>query len=169
MITTSPPLWKKPSPGKQDMRTPRWLFERLSYCFGPFALDAAASAENALCSKFFDGSTPNLDGLLAPWIDVTFCNPPFRDAGEWVRKAIAEAKRGARSVLIVPVGCSQSWWHEAAAHATIFYPTKRISFDLPDGTPTTGADRDTLILIFDSGQERVTDFAGWSFDVRGEP
>jgi phage N-6-adenine-methyltransferase len=127
------------------MRTPRWLFDMLADRFGPFALDAAASSSNALCAAHY---TKDDSGLLRPWFDVTFCNPPFNNVGPWVSKAIDEQSRGVSSLLILPVGCSQRWFHEAAQTALIYFPTKRISFDNPDGTPTRGADRDTVILHF---------------------
>lgn len=138
-------------PGKQDMRTPFSLFRRLEREFTPhglFTLDAAASEANALCSRFYDGGERG-NGLTHPWEPWTFCNPPFKDSKLWVSKAIAEHRdEGVCSVLVLPVGCSQKWFHQLLEYgpASIWYPTKRISFDDPDGKPTKGADRDTIIV-----------------------
>jgi phage N-6-adenine-methyltransferase len=137
---------------RQDWRTPPWLFKLLSKRYGPFAMDAAAAEENTLCSFF------STDGLNDPWINPTFCNPPFKNFGDWVKKAHSEFfDRGVRSCLIGPVGCSQSWFHRYAKDGVILAPTKRICFLLPDGTyprdevtgKPTGADRDTMIYLFD--------------------
>jgi phage N-6-adenine-methyltransferase len=136
---------------RQDWRTPPWLFAMLDRMYGPFAMDAAASEENTLCSFF------STDGLNDPWLNPTFCNPPFRNFGDWMRKAHSEFScRRVRSCLIGPVGCSQSWFHKYAQDVVVLAPTKRICFLLPDSTypvdektgKPTGADRDTMIYLF---------------------
>lgn len=70
---------------KMDWRTPRGFFEELDR-ESHFVLDAAATAENAKCSRHF---TPEEDGLSQSW-DVggaVFCNPPYgREIGKcWMR------------------------------------------------------------------------------------
>ena len=66
--------------GRQDFRTPQWLFRGLEEHFMcRFTLDAAASEGNALCSRYYTELT---DGLRSPWERRTFCNPPFRDSGK---------------------------------------------------------------------------------------
>lgn len=133
---------------RQARRTPRWLFDLLDRRYGPFRLDAAASRHNRMCDAYH-GPDRGSDGLIDPWADVTFCNPPFRDTGAWVRKACTEFdERGIRSVLVLPVGCSQAWFHRhLLGKHEILYPTRRINFDLPTGEPTRSADRDTLIVV----------------------
>jgi phage N-6-adenine-methyltransferase len=133
--------------GNQDMRTPKWLFDFLSKRFGPFDLDAAATAENTLCGRFY---TEEDNALLQPWEGKVFCNPPFRDMYPWIRKALGETVLGTSTLMIAPVGCSQKWWHTVRnkSRIRVYYPTKRINFDLPDGSPTSSADRDTIFLWF---------------------
>jgi phage N-6-adenine-methyltransferase len=145
-LTTSSVLGKKKSPGEQTMRTPRWLFDELSDLFGPYRLDAYASKENALCRKFYTAET---DGNSQPWLDRTFANPEFDPMIIPMRKAVEEAElRGVNSTMVAPVGCSQEWFHKFAIRGTIWVPDRRINFDEPDGTPTTGADRDTIFVTF---------------------
>lgn len=129
--------------GKQNYRTPKWLFDQLNSLFGPFKLDAYASHENALCADYFTEKSGQ-----GHWRDVTFANPPFKLAGFCAAQALFyHATGGVRSVLILPVGCSQRWFHKLIEDdAGILYPEKRISFNKPDGTPTKGADRDTIIV-----------------------
>ncbi|GAF81494.1 unnamed protein product [marine sediment metagenome] len=144
---------------RQNWRTPQWLFDALNERFGPFVLDAAASKENALCKRYHDGVRS--DGLSNSWMDRTFCNPPFSHAGDWVEKAWGERTAMCRSVLLLPVGCSQAWFHDwvlRSKTAHILYPTKRISFLLPDGTPTKNADRDTMIVTFGYPGPKVSSF-----------
>lgn len=69
--------------------TPQELFRALDGEFH-FGLDAAATADNAKCSRFF---SPEEDGLTQSW-DVgagVFCNPPYgREIWRWVQKAHQE-------------------------------------------------------------------------------
>lgn len=143
-ITTSTVLGSKGDPASmQDRRTPRWLFELLDKRFGPFVLDAFAQPHNALCPRFL---TRTEDGCIHPWEDITFANPEFEDMVRPLAHAVAEAERGVRSIIVSPVGCSQEWYHQLAIRGTIYVPDRRINFDLPDGTPTHRADRDTIVI-----------------------
>ncbi|KKN71058.1 hypothetical protein LCGC14_0424750 [marine sediment metagenome] len=129
----------------QNRRTPPWLFEALQDYFQiKFRLDAAASKRDALCKAFW---TKKENGLIQPWINWTFCNMEFKDTTLWVQKAWYEAMFSANhSILLVPTGCTQEWMHHYAKDYTIFMPDCRISFNLPNGKPDPGADRDTMIL-----------------------
>lgn len=78
---------------KMDWRTPKDFFRELDQEFH-FGLDAAASPENAKCSRYF---TPEEDGLSQSWNagGAVFCNPPYgREIGKWVKKAYEEFVRG---------------------------------------------------------------------------
>lgn len=143
-LTTKAVLGSKSDPASmQDRRTPRWLFDLLDKRFGPFKLDAFAEAHNALCDRFY---TKEQDGCQQAWDDVTFANPEFDDMARPLAHAVAEAERGCRSIILSPVGASQDWYHTLAIRGTIYVPDKRINFDLPDGTPTHRADRDTIAI-----------------------
>jgi hypothetical protein len=43
------------------------------------------------------------DGLTAEWGRSNYVNPPFKGPTAWVRKSIAEAKKGKRVVFVFPV------------------------------------------------------------------
>jgi len=134
----------------QTRRTPRWLFDFLDDRFGPFQLDAFAEPNNALCDNFY---TKEQDGSVQPWADVTFGNPEFEDMTTPLFHAVRQAEVGVRSCIIGPVGCSQTWYHELAIRGTVYVPDIRINFDLPDGTPTNRADRDTIVMCFGGEHE----------------
>lgn len=140
--------------GRQDMRTPRWLFEfledRMTGRIGGFHLDAAATKRNRMCENYY-GRREN--GLKQPWRKWTFCNPPFADMLPWVMKAIHECTMSRPSVMLAPVGCSQEWWRRAMSMAWVYHPNRRISFNLPNGKPTKNADRDTIVLVFSNRRE----------------
>jgi phage N-6-adenine-methyltransferase len=79
-----------------DRHTPRALFDPLN-AEHAFTLDAAASAENALCEKYFTRET---DGLLRSWAnEVVWCNPPFSRLEAWVAKVWREMCGGGK------IGC----------------------------------------------------------------
>ncbi len=145
-LTVAAVLGKAKSPREQTMRTPAWLFAELERVFGRFSLDAYASPHNALCDRFY---TAEEDSNAQPWIDQTFANPEFDDMWTPTAKAVAEAEeRDVVTVMLAPVGCAQEWYHVWAIRGTIYVPDMRINYDEPDGTPTKGADRDSIAIAF---------------------
>jgi phage N-6-adenine-methyltransferase len=93
----------------QEYQTPPELFAELDDEFG-FTLDAAASAENALCPRYF---TKDSDGLEQPWHGTVFVNPPYArwQLFRWVEKAHQEAQRGVTSVMLIPASTETEWFH----------------------------------------------------------
>lgn len=124
-----------------DRRTPRSLFDPLNEEFG-FTLDVAASADNALCARYF---TVSDDGLSKPWSGVVWCNPPYSNCGEWVYKARREWVRYGGPdaiVMLLPANrTEQGWWQREVEPyrdrggnlRTRFLPG-RLRFDVPEGT-----------------------------------
>lgn len=58
------------------------------------------------------------DGLNRKWRSPAYCNPPYSDPLPWVEKAIAEASKGKRVVMLLRHDSSAGWWwmlHEAGA------------------------------------------------------
>lgn len=104
-----------------DRQTPPEIFDPLHAKHG-FTLDAAASAENAKVSAYFDVAS---DGLAQPWSGVVWCNPPYSNIGAWVEKAWrAVLHEGARCVvMLLPSNrTEQKWWQE---HVEPFRDGKR--------------------------------------------
>lgn len=137
-------------PSDQLRRTPPWLYRA---CCGladveDFALDAFADEGNALCLDYLDGSAGR-DGLVAPWADWTFVNPPFKLMTVVVDKALAEVMRGVRAVLIGPAGCSQAWFGRLWRGAHIWLPDQRLNFLDREGRPTHLAMKDNAIYVVD--------------------
>jgi len=94
----------------EEWRTPWELFRELAREFGPFELDPAATAENALAPAYF---TVETDGLAQDWAPATvFLNPPYgRRISRWIAKAAHEAELGARVVALIPARTDTSYWH----------------------------------------------------------
>jgi phage N-6-adenine-methyltransferase len=87
-------------------------FGPLNVRFG-FTVDAAASAANAKCERFW---TVADDGLAQPWAgERVWCNPPYShpNIGRWIRKAWAEGD-AALIVMLLPANrTEQTWWQAA--------------------------------------------------------
>lgn len=102
---------------KQDYETPDELFAALDAEF-VFTLDACANKENAKCVNYFDEEK---DGLKSSWFpcSTVWCNPPYASGQlvKWVNKAIEEARRGVRVVMLVPARTETKWWHKLFPHA----------------------------------------------------
>ena len=89
--------------------TPKDFFNSLNAEFN-FTLDPCALTENAKCKKFY---TPEQNGLNQDWSgEIVFCNPPYSEVSKWVEKAYSEAKRGAKTVMLIPSRTDTKWFHE---------------------------------------------------------
>ena len=89
--------------------TPNDFFNSLNAEFN-FTLDPCALPENAKCKKFY---TPEQNGLNQDWSgEIVFCNPPYSEVSKWVEKAYKEAKRGAKTVMLIPSRTDTKWFHE---------------------------------------------------------
>ena len=97
-----------------DWTTPKAFFDLIDSEFG-FTLDAAASAENALCQRFYD---ENADGLAQPWTGVVWCNPPYgRGIDKWVERGYGSAVAGATVVMLIPARTDTQYWHKYVMRA----------------------------------------------------
>jgi phage N-6-adenine-methyltransferase len=89
--------------------TPQDLFDTLHREFR-FNLDAAASKENAKCERFY---TKEDNGLMRPWDDSTFLNPPYgKNIGQWMHKAALEGLH-VTVVALVPARTDTDWFHRS--------------------------------------------------------
>lgn len=117
-----------PSMERDDWFTPDWLFEFLNERFGPFTLDAAASANNSKCPEYF---TVLDDGRAQPWRGRVWCNPPYKDLLKWVRHAREEtlAGRCELACLLLPAHTSTEWFHDyALPFAELFWIRGKVKF-----------------------------------------
>src|SRR5438105_2703881 len=93
----------------EEWGTPRDFFDTLNAEFR-FALDAAASHENAKCERYF---TKEDNGLIMKWQGPTYCNPPYgREIGRWMAKAAYEGMFNA-VVCLVPARTDTEWFFKS--------------------------------------------------------
>lgn len=99
------------SSARDDWETPPDFFAALDAVFD-FQLDAAASAHNAKCARYFSADA---DSLAQPWAPHkrVWLNPPYgRAMGRWMRKAFEESRKGCVVVCLVPARTDTRWWHD---------------------------------------------------------
>lgn len=75
-------------------KTPSWLMQFFSDYFDPCPLD----------------EKPKIDGLSIEWGNKTYCNMPYSNPEAWCKKAIEEASKGKKIVLLTRVDPSTKWW-----------------------------------------------------------
>ncbi len=74
------------------------------------------------------------DGLERDWGTRTFVNPPYSNPLPWVRKAIAEARRGKLVVMLLKSDTSTRCFHDyILPYAEIRYLRGRLKFSGTNG------------------------------------
>ena len=100
-----------------------------------FSIDLAASADNALCDRFFSVAD---NALEQSWAGETgWCNPPYgRGIGDWVQKAATS--HDATTVMLIPARCDTRWFHDWVwpfAAAVWFYRGRLKFVGAPNSAP----------------------------------
>jgi site-specific DNA-methyltransferase (adenine-specific) len=141
-----------------EWATPPALFARLDALYGPFSVDVAATAENALCPAYF---TSDDDGLAQRWRGRVWCNPPYGgDAGRWVRKARESVEAGDALIVVclIPARTDTRWWHrDVQGVAEVEFLERRVRFLRPGGVevPGGGAPFPSAVVVFRDALPRV--------------
>lgn len=89
----------------------------------------------------------DFDGLTCEWGKSNYCNPPFKGPTAWVRKAIAEYRKGKKVVFVFPM---DKWIHlliEAGAEVRNLRDVKWCAIE--DGKPGKGTGRHIAAFILD--------------------
>lgn len=123
---------------RDEWYTPDSTYLPLEREFGPFDLDACASALNAKCRTFY---TVEDDARSKPWRGRVWCNPPYKNLIQWVKKAWAEVECGNADlvVMLLPSHTSTEWFHFALEHGAIRFLKGRVKFGGSAGTPFWGS------------------------------
>lgn len=144
---------KTPVEQRNLWQTPIPLFVALDaeFCL---TLDAAASADNALCNR---NITEEQNTLTAPWADFlvspgyVWLNPPYSDITPFIQKAAAESKNQIGTVMLVPSDTSVGWFREAieTASEVRFIVGGRLAFINPvSGNPVSGNNKGSMLIIW---------------------
>lgn len=144
-----------PPEQRDSWRTPPALFAALNEEFN-FQMDAAATAENRLCSLFISEEE---NTLISSWPQAmgygdgyVWLNPPYSDIGPFVDKAASENKWGQiGSVVLLPADTSVGWFRQAidSASEVRFITGGRLAFINPvSGKPVSGNNKGSMLIIW---------------------
>ena len=137
-----------------DFWTPRDLFHNLELRYGPFDMDVAASAENALCLEYIDKEQNALCDSVE-WGVRSWCNPPYDDIGPWVSKAIRHTRefKDVVVVMLLPARTCTKWFQLAWENAEqVEFIHGRVNFGGPhiiEGA--SGAPFPSIVMVISSG------------------
>lgn len=131
---------------RDEWYTPDDVYGRIYDKYGPFTLDAAASALNTKCSRFW---TVEDDSLTKPWTGRVWCNPPYKNILQWIDKGIHEVQKGnaERVVFLLPSHTSTAWFHKALEFGRVEFLKGKVKFGGSNGVPFWGS----VVVVFERG------------------
>jgi hypothetical protein len=99
---------------RDDWETPQAFYEELDNEFH-FTLDAAASATNAKCPRWFSKED---DALPQEWSGRVFVNPPYGSklSAAFIKKASEQRNSCELIVVLIPAHTSTKWWRTYVWH-----------------------------------------------------
>jgi phage N-6-adenine-methyltransferase len=142
-----------------EWATPQEFFDRLHEEF-EFSVDAAASASNHKCPRWFGldhFEHDRRDALAVSWVErygeTAWLNPPYSKCREFIAKAAEEARKGCTVVCLVPSRTDTRWWHEHVWDADLHQarPGVEVRFikgRLKFGGATAGAPFPSVVIVF---------------------
>ena len=126
-----------------EWSTPDKLFQELDQEFH-FTLDPCCTPENAKCNTYFTRET---DGLSHSWEGhIVFCNPPYSNIKEWVRKCYREGQQpGTIVVMLIPSRTDTRYFHDYIIHRSeIRFVKGRLKF----GDGKNSAPFPSMVVVF---------------------
>lgn len=143
-----------------DWPTDPVVFGAFDARYGPFTLDACASAENAKCERYF---TVADDGLSQTWTGRVWVNPPYgRTLPLWIAKAYESAGSTAEIVVcLVPARTDTRWWHEFVVRGEVEFIKGRLKF----GPLTSPAPFPSAVVVFRNARARDETLAARALKV----
>ena len=126
---------------RQCWRTPPECFQELNEKF-KFSIDACASADNALCDRYWSEDD---DALVQDWSkERAFCNPPFGRAKPFLQKA----QTAELAVVLLPSNSLVTTYFSEYQPRVIAIPGRRIQYIPPRGIESSTASFGTTILVY---------------------
>lgn len=134
-------------------RTPLYVFRWAEWMWGPFDVDLAADADNALCEQYITREENALSKSWGSYGRTGWCNPPYDNIEPWILKAALERRHGFTTVLLIPAFNGevyhQTTFDEAGA---IRFIVGRLGFHRPSGEPVQGNTRGSMLALFLAGK-----------------
>ena len=141
--------------GSPDWETPQPFFDLLNDYFGPFTLDAAATAKTTKCDHYYSSLH---NALIQCWPGTVFCNPPYgAGLADWINHGWKQSlKHNRRVVMLLPARTDIAVYHDIVLpRATcILFVRGRIKFKLPG--KKNSATFPSMVVVFDSEAKKIT-------------
>ena len=133
-----------------DWATPQSFFDKLNGVFGPFTLDAAASADNYKVANHY---TEADNALVQDWSgNRVFLNPPYgRGLKDWIKKGYEEGQKDDTTVvMLIPARTDTKWFHEIVMpNAYLVYLIKgRFNFSCPGHVENANAPFPNMLILY---------------------
>lgn len=130
-----------------EWETPPELFAQIAAVYGPFDLDAAASATNAKAPRFY---TKDDDGLRQPWFGNVWINPPYSNPAPWCQKAAEVTRDGdVLVVMLLPAAVDTEWFHQWVVPFAAWKPLRgRPAFLDWNREPRSGAKGGNVVAVY---------------------
>lgn len=123
---------KTPDAVRDLWSSPRDVVAYMAERYGAYDLDAAASASNTVCEKFYDEKT----NCLKRWWGKNkhvWLNPPYSNPLPFVEKAAQQAKDGNQIDILLPADNSTAWFRLAQMNAAeIIWVVADIEYHIED-------------------------------------
>lgn len=115
---------------KQDHPTPWDFISAIENRFGVVAIDLAATSRNNKAGEFI---SPKQNSLKCDWTAMLkgrlgYLNPPFDPIAPWSDKAILEAEKGARFVMLTQASVDSKWFWSMFPYCTTYALRSRLTF-----------------------------------------
>jgi hypothetical protein len=103
------------------------VYADTTYCISPSIVRAPSGKVKIL---YIPGTPNEIDGLAAPWMDYTYCNPPFQLLRVWLAKALDEAFSGGKEILmLVPARTNRKWFRAATRTCSSICELDPVTFE----------------------------------------
>ena len=147
----------------QSWETPPDFFNRMDKIFGPFDVDVGATLENTKCSRFI---SPKENALIKNWFGKRiWCNPPYKNVGSWVDKAILESDvLHSTIIMLLLASTDTSWFKTLYDRACIYIVHGRINFENSE----SGNPRGSIIAKIDPLSDGVNHPTGVQGFIRAK-
>jgi hypothetical protein len=142
---------------RQDYTTPQDLADKLMWVVGGiFDVDPCSPTRDPELAivKAHRLLTIADNGLKAKWSGLVYLNPPYGEAGRWVRKAVKESAAGDATVFgLLPVRTGRPWWtrYVVDAGSEVFSLQGRLTF----GDAKNSAQFDNALIIWGGTAELI--------------
>ena len=97
-----------------------------------------------------DWNYGDIDGLSSDWGTRVFCNPPYSQTAEWIKKAYDESRKGKLVVMLINAVTDTKAFHEYIYNKSeIRFIKGRIKFINPDNPSKRSPNvKASMVVIF---------------------